>query len=194
MNARNVLAILNLSALLAACSGGSTNTVTVPAPDTTPPLVLATTPASGGTGIATNASVQAVFSETMKLASLTTANVTLSASGTSVSGTLTVSGDQRNASFAPSSALAPNTVYTATITTGAQDAAGNGLAADYSWSFTTGAAPDTTAPAVTATNPPSNATGVGLASALAVTFSEPMNCATLSASSFALSYGRPGSR
>jgi len=186
MNARNVLAILNLSALLAACSGGSTNTVTVPAPDTTPPLVLATTPASGGTGIATNASVQAVFSETMKLASLTTANVTLSASGTSVSGTLTVSGDQRNASFAPSSALAPNTVYTATITTGAQDAAGNGLAADYSWSFTTGAAPDTTAPAVTATNPPSNATGVGLASALAVTFSEPMNCATLSASSFAL--------
>jgi hypothetical protein len=40
--------------------------------------------------------------------------------------------------FTPAGGLTPNTVYTATITTGAKDLAGNTLAADYSWSFTTG--------------------------------------------------------
>src|SRR5439155_166664 len=42
--------------------------------------------------------------------------------------------------------LAPNTTYTATMTTGARDLAGNALAANFVWSFTTGATPDTTAP------------------------------------------------
>ena len=41
------------------------------------------------------------------------------------------------ATFTPNNALALNTLYTATITTGAQDLAGDPLAADYVWSFTT---------------------------------------------------------
>jgi len=44
------------------------------------------------------------------------------------------------ATFAPASALAPNTVYTATITTGVKDLAGNALASNSAWSFTTAAA------------------------------------------------------
>jgi hypothetical protein len=43
------------------------------------------------------------------------------------------------ATFAPGSALAPNTLYTATITTGATDLAGNALANNFVWSFTTAA-------------------------------------------------------
>jgi len=45
----------------------------------------------------------------------------------------------RTATFAPTSNLAASTVYTATITTGAKDLAGNALAANFVWSFTTGA-------------------------------------------------------
>src|SRR3990172_5504112 len=41
------------------------------------------------------------------------------------------------ATFVPSSELACNTLYTATITTGVTDVAGNALSSDYSWSFTT---------------------------------------------------------
>src|SRR6185503_11585571 len=43
------------------------------------------------------------------------------------------------ATFTPASNLAPNTPYTATITTGAKDLAGNPLASGISWSFTTAA-------------------------------------------------------
>ena len=42
------------------------------------------------------------------------------------------------ATFTPASALAASTTFTATITTGAKDLAGNALASDFVWTFTTG--------------------------------------------------------
>src|SRR3989442_14832726 len=66
------------------------------------------------------------------------------------------------APFNPLSTLAPNTTYTATMTTGARDLAGNALAAGFSWSFTTGATADTTAPTVSSTVPADAATGVAI--------------------------------
>src|SRR2546428_9404966 len=59
---------------------------------------------------------------------------------------------------APSLTLLPNITYTATVTTGVKDLAGNALAGNYVWSFTTGAAPDTTPPMVTSTDPANSAT------------------------------------
>jgi hypothetical protein len=41
------------------------------------------------------------------------------------------------ATFTPNSPLALNTLYTATITTGAQDLAGDAIASNYVWTFTT---------------------------------------------------------
>src|SRR5207247_11273995 len=58
-----------------------------------------------------------------------------------------------SATFTPAATLAPLTTYTATISTGTRDLAGNALTADVSWSFTTGVIPDTTAPTVSATVP-----------------------------------------
>ena len=49
------------------------------------------------------------------------------------------------ATFTPTSALAPGTAYTATVTGAAQDAAGNALATNYSWGFTTAASGGTQA-------------------------------------------------
>jgi subtilisin family serine protease/subtilisin-like proprotein convertase family protein len=71
----------------------------------------------------------------MDAATISTANFTLD---NGVTGTVTYSGT--TATFTPSSNLAYSTTYTATITTAAKDAAGNAMASDYAWSFTTGAA------------------------------------------------------
>jgi hypothetical protein len=54
--------------------------------------------------------------------------------GAAVTGTVNVSGN--TATFAPAASLAGITQYTAIITTAAKDAAGNALAANYSWNFT----------------------------------------------------------
>jgi Bacterial Ig-like domain len=114
-------------------------------PDTTPPLVSSTSPADGATGVAINGAISAAFSETMDASTLTTATFKLSDGSGPVAGTVIYSGT--TAIFAPLAVLAGNTAYTAKITRGAKDAAGNALGADYVWSFTTGVAPDTTAPA-----------------------------------------------
>ena len=55
--------------------------------------------------------------------------------GGAVAGTVSYSGT--TATFTPTAALTASTLYTATITTGATDAAGNALTSDFTWTFTT---------------------------------------------------------
>jgi hypothetical protein len=54
-----------------------------------------------------------------------------------VTGTVSYDANSTSATFNPTNNLSYDTTYIATITTGAEDLAGNGLQADYSWSFTT---------------------------------------------------------
>ena len=95
----------------------------------------------------------------------------------------------QGAAMAPAEDLAPLTTYTATISTGASDLAGNALASERSWSFTTGTIPDATAPTVYATIPGNGATGVGTSSQIAGTFSEPMDASTINTTTFTLKQG-----
>src|SRR2546426_8195915 len=91
---------------------------------------------------------------------ISTASFTLKQGTTPVAGTVSYTG--LTATFTPAGNLAPLTTYTATITTGARDLAGNALAADFVWSFTTGTTPDTTTPILSAavpTGPTADATG-----------------------------------
>jgi len=69
----------------------------------------------------------------------TTTNFTLktTSGGVAVPGTVTYDAGTKVATFTPSSSLATNTVYTATVTTGVKDAAGNAMAANKVWAFTT---------------------------------------------------------
>ena len=162
------------------------NFATGAVPDTTPPTVSATSPANAATGVALNTSVSATFSEPMTNSSLTTASFTLvtTSSGAAISGRVTMSGN--TATFTPSAAFAGSTHYTATITAAAKDAAGNALATNFTWTFTTAAAPDTTPPTVSATSPANGATGVALNSSLSATFSEAMTNASLTTASVKL--------
>src|SRR6185369_12360964 len=94
--------------------------------------------------------------------------------------------------FTPAGNLSPLTTYTATITTGAKDLAGNALPTDFVWSFTTGATPDTTAPTLSATVPtvPADAaTGVAINQIITATFSEAMDPSTISTTTFTLNQG-----
>ena len=150
--------------------------------DSTPPSVISKIPASAGTGVAVNRRITATFSEEMNSSTLTAASFAVTGPGpTPVSGTVTYSG--RTAVFTPSPSLAPNTTYTATIGTGATDLAGNALQAN-TWSFTTGASADVTAPVALSTSPAGS--GVPIGSTINVTLNEPMDPATLSTANFAV--------
>src|SRR5439155_625454 len=118
-------------------------------PDTTRPIVSATVPVTASTAVAINQTITAAFSKAIDPLTITTANFTLKQGTAAVAGTVSYAGV--TATFTPASALAPLTTYTARITTGARDLAGNALAADFGWSFTTGATLDTLAPTVSVT-------------------------------------------
>src|SRR5437763_3337208 len=153
-------------------------------PDTTRPTVSATVPANTARGVASSAKIATAFSEAMDPLTVSTATFTWKQGTTAVAGTVSYSA--LTAIFTPAGNLAPLTTYTATVNTGARDLAGNALAADFSWSFTTGATPDTTAPTVSVTVPANAATAVPINQTINATFSEAMDPLTISTASLRL--------
>jgi hypothetical protein len=91
--------------------------------------VVSTVPANAASGVAIGDNVTATFSEAMSAASITTASFTLTDGVTPVTGVVTYAGG--TASFNPDADLDSSTAYTATITTGVEDEAGNNLASNF---------------------------------------------------------------
>lgn len=110
-------------------------TTTPSGPDTTAPTVTARSPAAGATGVPTNTTVVATFSEPVQ--SSTISMSLRGPNGSSLTGSLSYDATARRATFTPSAALAAGTTYTATVS-GAADPSGNVMSA-VSWSFTTAA-------------------------------------------------------
>lgn len=154
--------------------------------DNTAPTVIFTDPADGDINVALNKKIAATFSESMDPSTLINPTTfTLAGPGvTPVSGTVSYVG--LIATFIPESNLLPNTTYTATITTAATDLAGNGLAGNYIWSFTTGATLDTTPPTVILTDPLNGATNVVRSKKITATFSENMDPSTMTNTTFSV--------
>lgn len=119
------------------------------APDTSPPTVQSRTPAPGAGNVSVTTSVQVVFSEAIDPATLNASTVQWSASGgAAVAASMSYDTATRTLTLKPSAALAGATTYTVRLAGGAadpriKDGAGNALAADVSWNFTT----ETPAPA-----------------------------------------------
>src|SRR3989442_7777372 len=117
------------------------------APDTTPPTVTAVSPANGATSVGIDSNVTATFSEAMDAATIGSSTFQLrDPSSLIVPAVVTYDPAARTATLHPSSWLSLSTTYTATVLGGAtdpraKDVAGNALALDYSWSFTTSATP-----------------------------------------------------
>lgn len=150
-----------------------------------PPTVTSDTPLTGATDVDIAAAVTATFSQTMSSSTIGTSTFTLTGPGNSaVSGTVSYASTGSVATFTPAANLAYSTLYTATITTGAMDSSGLALAASYTWSFTTEAAP--APPVIDSTTPSPAAAEVAINQALSATFSEAMSASTINSSTFTL--------
>jgi hypothetical protein len=104
------------------------------------PTVISVAPPNLATAICPNAVVTATFSQAMKSSTINSTTFTLTGPGlTAVPGAVTYVASSDVATFTPTNPLALNTLYTATITTGAQDLAGDPLLSDHVWTFTTSA-------------------------------------------------------
>jgi len=171
--------VLLLVAFVAGCGGNGSGSS-----DSIAPTVNSTNPAKSATAVAVNSAIAAAFSEAMTPSTIGAVTFTLKQGTTAVAGSVTFTGV--TAVFTPASNLAVSTEYTATITTGAKDLAGNALASDYVWKFTTGAVADTTAPTVTGTINANGATNVAINSKVGATFSEGMDPATITDVNFTL--------
>src|SRR5271156_119851 len=142
------------------------------------PTVISTVPAAGATTVPVNTVVSATFTEPMNAATINGATFILTGPGaTPVAGVVTYAGS--TATFTPTLVLAGSTLFTATITTGAKDPAGAGLAANFVWTFTT--APP---PTVVSTVPANAAAAVAVNTLISATFSEAMNPATITGVTF----------
>ena len=153
-------------------------------PETSAPTVTSTLPANGAVKVPIGNTLSATFSEALNPLTINTSTFTLQNGLIPIAGTVGYIGV--TATFTPNSALAPNTLFTATIAAGVKDLAGNALAGNYVWSFTTGAAADTTPPTVTFTVPANGATQVTTSANVTVDFSEFMNPLTVSTATFML--------
>lgn len=120
-------------------------TFTVVGPDLTAPTVSQTSPTQGAVGVASGTSVTASFSEPMNAATVNSTTVTLlTSSAQTVPATVTYDASGLRAVLTPAAPLAAASTYTAWVrggSSGVADLAGNFLASDVSWTFTTAATP-----------------------------------------------------
>lgn len=118
---------------LAGCGGGGDGGGVVIGPE--PPSVRSTAAAADATAVALTVTPMVTFSEAMDGSSLTPSSFTLAAGAVSLGGSVNTQG--AIATFRPTAALLPNTVYTATVASEVRALAGGSLPASHSWSFTT---------------------------------------------------------
>jgi len=176
-------AVLGAANISVTSSGMTTNTV----PFTIgPPLtVTSTVPTNGASNVPISQALSATFSQAVTCATVTLSSFTLTGPAGTVAGAITCAGS--TATFTPTSLLASNVSYTATLTTAVQDSLGDPLLSNYVWTFAT--AP---LPTVTSTIPTSGEQSVPLNQVLSATFSEAMNCATIASPAATFTLTGPG--
>lgn len=154
------------------------------AQDLTAPVVLSTVPAADEVAVAPNRIVTATLNESLDPLSVSDTTFLLTLDNLPVGGVVTHVDSV--VSFRPDADLAESAIYTATVTTGVRDVAGNPLAVDFVWSFTTSRENDTVAPTVISVDPVNGAIDVAVNRSVVVTFSEPLDTATISGATFTL--------
>lgn len=109
--------------------------------DLTAPTVATTRPRVAENAVSLKAGITVRFSEALDPATVTATTVTFATAGGAITGTRTLTGDLLT--FVPAAPLAPQTVHTLTVTTGAKDLAGNAFAVNFVLTFTTAPAAPT---------------------------------------------------
>ena len=161
--------------VLVSCGGGESN-----APDTTAPIIISITPFEDQVDVTTDSTIIVEFSEEMDDTTFDSKNFHLIAGGDEVPGSIQL--NRGTAIFIPANPLFLNTDYTFTVTTGIKDLAGNALAVDKIWNFST-----TMPPTVISESP----TGFDIVrnTSVSVAFSEAMNDVTIDSTTFQVKTG-----
>lgn len=172
--------VLLLVAIVAGCASNPQEIPIIA--DTTPPSVSVTSPTDTAVDVPVNRKVNVGFSEEMDTATISMASFTMkeTVSGIDVPGTVTPF--STSATFTPTNPLNLSTKYSATVKGGiggVKDLAGNAMARDFVFTFTTGLVADTTAPTIIFTGAIDGATGLPINRASTATFSEAMDSTTL---------------
>ena len=152
--------------------------------------VVSTIPTNGARGVVLDQVLTATFNQGLDCSTIDSPKTTFTlrtGHHGAVTGTVVCSG--MVATFTPSSGLAPNTDYTATISGKVKDENGKRLECEFVWCFRTGSNSCLTAPTVTAVTPPNGATGVALNTKVTAAFNQAMNPHTINASTFTLTAG-----
>jgi hypothetical protein len=168
-------------------TGSTVRITTDTTPDTTAPTVSTFSPADATTRVAVGSNIVVTFSEAIKFG---TGNIEIhSGSATGKLIASYVAGSSSNLSISglsgtiltinPTFDLAYSTQYFVTFASGAiKDLANNSYAGITTYDFTTGAAPDTTAPTVAFFGPADDARSVAIDSNIVVFFSEAIKFGT----------------
>ena len=138
------------------------------------PAVSSTSPVNQATGVPISATPAATFNQAVVPTSVVFS--VLDPSLNAVPGTTSYSSATNTSTFVPSSPLAYNTTYTATVS-GATNSSGQAMASPYSWTFTTATAP--VSPAVTSTLPADKATAIGVNTAPSATFNQVVTASSI---------------
>ncbi|MCV9967460.1 Ig-like domain-containing protein [Pararhizobium sp. BT-229] len=105
--------------------------------DLVAPAVSGTTPSANAVEVDLDPAIVVTFSENVDPATIEVNSLRLSTGGLPVEASVTYDILTRSAVLAPTTPLASDTKYTATLAAGVRDPGGNTLAAGHSWSFTT---------------------------------------------------------
>lgn len=100
------------------------------------PSVIAKSPAANASNVPLNKVVSVTFNVAMNASTINSSTFTLQQGANNISGTIAYQGT--TATFTPISPLMPGTTYSVSITTGMKSISGFSLAANDSWTFTTG--------------------------------------------------------
>lgn len=148
------------------------------------PKVISTSPTPNEMNVVLDRVVGATFNMPMDITTINATTFTLKQGTTAIAGVVSYTGN--SAFFTPNQNLSGNTIYIATITTGAKNTTNSPLANDYVWNFTTGII---IAPKVILTDPLSNATNVTVNQVVTATFDMVMNPTTINGTTFTLKQG-----
>lgn len=171
----------------------TSSTVTITTRDATPPMVIQNFPANGAGPLPVeNILVRLVFSEAMDSTSINASTLSLKVGPTGEpipAAGIIYNSRSAYVDFVTLRTMPPSTTIVVTASTGIKDAAGNALAAPFSYSFTT---TDNVPPRIVSTFPTDGATGVPLNITIKIVFSELMNVNSLGTRVFDLSSNLPG--
>lgn len=150
--------------------------------DVTAPLIVGTQPVNNSVNVSATTSVTVSFNETMNASTINGSTFELrNPANALVTSVVSYNPSTRTATLTPSSSLASLTQYSVTVkglSMGVKDSAGNALAKDSVWRFTTDAG-DITAPVITSVNPVNGSSNISTLTNATATFNEAMNASTI---------------